>query len=112
MAWQSGWTAIAYNSSVIKEPIDSVQALYDPKYKGRIGMINDPYELGSNALLSLGIEPATSTPADWARAAAVLKKQQPLVRAYYDAAGYIAALKNGDVDISLAYSGDIFQANL
>jgi spermidine/putrescine transport system substrate-binding protein len=111
MAWQSGWTALAYNSSVIKEPIDSVQALYDPKYKGKIGMMADPQELGSNALLALGIEPAKSTPSDWAKAAAKLKAQQPLVRHYYDQ-DYITALKNGDTVISMAWSGDIFQANL
>jgi spermidine/putrescine transport system substrate-binding protein len=111
MAWQSGWTALAYNSSVIKEPIDSVQALYDPKYKGRIGMMADPQELGSNALLALGLEPAKTTAADWRKAAAKLKAQQPLVRHYYDQ-DYITALKNGDTVISMAWSGDIFQANL
>jgi spermidine/putrescine transport system substrate-binding protein len=111
MAWQSGWTALAYNSSVIKEPIDSVQALYDPKYSGKIGMMADPQELGSNALLALGIEPAKSTPSDWAKAVAKLKAQQPHVRHYYDQ-DYITALKNGDTVISMAWSGDIFQANL
>jgi spermidine/putrescine transport system substrate-binding protein len=111
MAWQSGWTALAYNSSVIKEPIDSVQALYDPKYSGKVGMMADPQELGSNALLALGVEPAKSTPADWKKAAAKLKAQQPHVRHYYDQ-DYINALKNGDTVISMAWSGDIFQANL
>jgi spermidine/putrescine transport system substrate-binding protein len=111
MAWQSGWTALAYNSSVIKEPIDSVQALYDPKYSGKIGMMADPQELGSNALLSLGVAPANSTPSDWQKAAAKLKAQQPHVRHYYDQ-DYINALKNGDTVISMAWSGDIFQANL
>jgi spermidine/putrescine transport system substrate-binding protein len=111
MAWQSGWTALAYNSSVIKEPIDSMQALYDPKYSGKIGMMADPQELGSNALLALGIEPAKSTPSDWQKAAAKLKAQQPHVRHYYDQ-DYINALKNGDTVISMAWSGDVFQANL
>jgi spermidine/putrescine transport system substrate-binding protein len=111
MAWQSGWTALAYNSKEIKEPIDSVQALYDPKYSGKVGMMADPQELGSNGLLALGVEPAKSTPADWKRAAAKLKAQQPHVRHYYDQ-DYINALKNGDTVISMAWSGDIFQANL
>jgi spermidine/putrescine transport system substrate-binding protein len=111
MAWQSGWTALAYNSKVIKEPIDSVQALYDPKYSGKIGMMADPQELGSNGLLALGLEPAKSTPSDWKRAEAKLKAQQPHVRHYYDQ-DYITALKNGDTVISMAWSGDIFQANL
>ena len=111
MAWQSGWTALAYNKSVIKEKIDSVQALYDPKYKGRIGMMADPQELGSNALLAIGVDPAKSTQADWKKAQAKLKDQQPLVRHYYDQ-DYITALKNGDTVISMCWSGDIFQANL
>jgi spermidine/putrescine transport system substrate-binding protein len=111
MAWQSGWTAIAYNSSVIKEPIDSVQALYDPKYSGKIGMMADPQELGSNGLLAIGVDPAKSTPDDWKRAQAKLKAQQAHVRHYYDQ-DYINALKNGDTVISMAWSGDIFQANL
>jgi spermidine/putrescine transport system substrate-binding protein len=111
MAWQSGWTALAYNSSVIKEPIDSVQALFDKKYSGKIGMMADPQELGSVGLLAIGVEPAKSTPADWKKAAAKLKEQQSLVRHYYDQ-DYINALKNGDTVISQCWSGDIFQANL
>jgi spermidine/putrescine transport system substrate-binding protein len=74
-------------------------------------MMADPQELGSNALLALGIEPAKSTPADWKRAQAKAKAQQPHVRHYYDQ-DYINALKNGDTVISMAWSGDIFQANL
>jgi spermidine/putrescine transport system substrate-binding protein len=111
MAWQSGWTAMAYNSSVITEKIDSVQSLFDPKYKGRIGMPEDPQELGSIGLNAIGVDPASSTPADWKHAAQKLQEQKPLVKKYYDQS-YITALKNGDTDISWCWSGDIFQANL
>src|SRR5215813_6681942 len=44
MAWQSGWTAIGYNSTAIKDPGDSVGILFDKKYAGRVGMMIDPYE--------------------------------------------------------------------
>jgi spermidine/putrescine transport system substrate-binding protein len=111
MAWQSGWTAMAYNSSVVTGPIDSVLALFDPKYSGKIGMPADPQELGSIGLLAIGVEPAKSTPADWQKAAQKLQQQKPLVRKYYDQ-DYITALKNGDTVISWCWSGDIFQANL
>jgi spermidine/putrescine transport system substrate-binding protein len=113
MAWQSGWTSIAYNSEKVKDPGDSVQILFDKKYAGRVGMFNDPYELGSVGLLALGIEPATSTEKDWSKAATLLQKQKSdgIVAAYYDQS-YIQHLKNGDVWISQAYSGDIYQANL
>jgi spermidine/putrescine transport system substrate-binding protein len=111
MAWQSGWTAMAYNTSVIKEPITSVQSLFDPKYKGKIGMPEDPQELGSIGLNAIGVDPAKSTPADWRRAAKKLQEQKPLVYKY-DGQPYITALKNGETTISWCWSGDIFQANL
>ena len=57
MAWQSGWTAIGYNSSVIKDPGSSVGILFDKKYAGKVGMMDDPQELGSLGLLAIGVEP-------------------------------------------------------
>ena len=67
MAWQSGWTAIGYNSSVVKDPGTSVDILFAKKYAGKVGMMSDPQELGSVGLLAIGVEPATSTESDWAR---------------------------------------------
>jgi spermidine/putrescine transport system substrate-binding protein len=109
MAWQSGYTSIAYNTKYIKEPITSIQSLFDPKYEGKIGMMGIASELGSQGLLAIGKDPATSTPDDWKRAADKLEQQKPLVRSYYDAS-YIRALKNEDTWISMAWSGDIFYA--
>jgi spermidine/putrescine transport system substrate-binding protein len=113
MAWQSGWTAIGYNSSVIKNPGTSVGLLFDKKYAGKVGMMADPQELGSLGLLAIGVEPATSTESDWAKAAKRLQQQKSdgIVRAYYDQ-DYITHLKNGDTVVSQAWSGDIFQADL
>ena len=113
MAWQSGWTAIGYNSSMVKNPGNSVGVLFDKKYAGKVGMMSDPQELGSVGLLAIGVEPATSTESDWAKAAKKLQQQKSdgIVRAYYDQ-DYIAALKNGDTVVTQAWSGDIFQADL
>jgi spermidine/putrescine transport system substrate-binding protein len=113
MAWQSGWTAIGYNSAEIKHPGDTVEILFDKQYAGRVGMMSDPYDLGSIGLLAVGVDPATSTEADWHKAAAMLRKQKSdgIVRGYYDQ-NYIDNLKSGEVIVSMAFSGDIFQANL
>ena len=113
MAWQSGWTAIGYNSSVITNPGTSVDILFDRKYAGKVGMMNDPQELGSLGLLAIGVDPATSTESDWAKAAKKLQQQKTdgIVRAYYDQS-YIDHLKNGDTLVTQAWSGDIFQADL
>jgi spermidine/putrescine transport system substrate-binding protein len=110
MAWQSGYTCIAYNSKYVKEPITSLQSLFDPKYSGKIGMMGIASEIGSIALLAIGKDPATSTPDDWKLAAAKLEEQKPLVRSYYDSS-YIRALKNEDTWISMAWSGDVFYAH-
>jgi spermidine/putrescine transport system substrate-binding protein len=113
MAWQSGWTAIGYNSSVIKNPGTSIDILFDKRYAGKVGMMNDPLELGSLGLLAIGVEPAASTESDWVKAAKKLQQQKTdgIVRAYYDQ-DYITHLKNGDTVVSQAWSGDIFQADL
>jgi spermidine/putrescine transport system substrate-binding protein len=113
MAWQSGWTAIGYNSSVIKNPGNSVGILFDKKYAGKVGMMSDPQELGEVGLLAIGADPATANESEWAKAAKKLQQQKSdgIVRAYYDQS-YIDHLKNGDTVVSQAWSGDIFQADL
>jgi spermidine/putrescine transport system substrate-binding protein len=109
VAWQSGMTGIGYNAKLTKRKITSVNDLFDPKFDGHIGMMSDNTELGSAALLKLGLDPEQSTPDDWHRAAELLTKQRPLVRQYYDQ-GYIKALQDGDTWITQAWSGDIFQS--
>ncbi len=113
MAWQSGWTAVGYNSAAISHPGNSVGILFDKQYAGKVGMMSDTYELGSVGLLAIDVEPATSTEADWHKAAGFLRKQKSegIVRGYYDQ-DYIDNLKSGEIIVSQAFSGDIFQANL
>jgi spermidine/putrescine transport system substrate-binding protein len=110
VVWQTGFTGIAYNSKIIDRPITSFKDLLDPKFKGHVGMMSDNTEVGSAGMLALGINPATSTPKDWKRAAEWLLKQRSLVSGYYDQS-YIQYLENGDTWISQAWSGDVFQAN-
>jgi spermidine/putrescine transport system substrate-binding protein len=110
--WQSGLTGIAYNKKKIDRKIDSLEDLFDPAFKGKIGMMSDNTELGSVGLLMNGVDPVTSTPEQWKEAAELLTKQRDegLVRQYYDQS-YIKALEDGDTIISQAWSGDVFQAN-
>ena len=109
MGWQSGYTCMAYNSKYITEPITSLQSLFDPKYEGKIGMMGIASEIGSIGLLAIGKDPKASTPEEWQQAADKLMEQRPLVRSYYDAS-YLRALKNEDIWITMAWSGDIFYA--
>jgi spermidine/putrescine transport system substrate-binding protein len=111
--WASGSTGIAWNPKFIQEPVHSINALWNPAYKGRVGMLSDVQDVGNFGLLKLGINPETSTPAEWTAAAKVLTQQKHsgLVRGYYQQS-YIDELVAGNTWISMAWSGDIFQQNL
>jgi spermidine/putrescine transport system substrate-binding protein len=111
--WASGTTGIAWNPKFIRTPVTSIKELWNPAYKGRVGMMADIQDLGNFGLLKLGIDPETSTPADWQAAAKTLAQQRDagLVRGYYQQS-YIDELTSGHTCISMAWSGDIFQQNL
>ncbi len=113
VAWQSGITGIAYDPRKTGRDITTVKDLFDPAFAGKVGMMADDTELASAGMLALGIEPSTSTPADWRKAADLLRKQRDdgIVRQYYDQS-YIKALQQGDTYISMAWSGDVFQAQI
>jgi spermidine/putrescine transport system substrate-binding protein len=111
MAWQSGITGIGYDPKKVGHKITSWKDLEDPALRGKIGMFGDTQDMPACALIAVGVAPENSTEADWHKAADWLKAQQPLVRKYYEQ-GYIDALSRGDIYASMAWSGDIFQANL
>jgi spermidine/putrescine transport system substrate-binding protein len=111
--WTSGMTGIAYDAKKITRPITKLADLWDPAFKGKVGMFSDTQELGNFGMLALGLDPAKSTPEDWKKAAAKLKEQKSAgqVRNYYDQS-YVDALGKGEVWITQAWSGDIFQKNV
>jgi spermidine/putrescine transport system substrate-binding protein len=105
----SGITGIAYNTRYVDDEITSIAQLFDPKFKGRVGMMADSQELGNFGMFALGIDPEKSTPADWQRAATKLRGQRDagIVRKYYDQ-DYIDAVSKGDVWLTMAWSGDVY----
>lgn len=110
--WASGSTGIAWNPKYIKTPVTSIDELWNPAYKGHVGMMSDTQEIGNFGMIKLGIDPEKSAPADWRKAATVLMQQRNagIVRQYYDQS-YIDALTKGNTWITMAWSGDIFQQN-
>ncbi|WP_238502403.1 polyamine ABC transporter substrate-binding protein [Streptosporangium sp. KLBMP 9127] len=108
--WTVGVTGVAYNPEYVDGDITSLQELWNPKYKGKIGMMLDTQEVANFAMFLLGIDPDRSGRSDWEKAAAKLREQRDagLVRKYYEN-DYVDALVRGDVWITMAWSGDIFQ---
>jgi spermidine/putrescine transport system substrate-binding protein len=111
--WTSGITGIAYDPAKITRPITKLADLWDPAFKGKVGMFADTQELGNFGMMVLGIDPAKSTADDWKKAADKLKEQKSsgVLRNYYDQS-YIDALGKGEVWITQAWSGDVFQKNV
>jgi spermidine/putrescine transport system substrate-binding protein len=110
--WASGMTGIAWNSKYVKEPITSIDALWNPKYQGKVGMMKDPQELANYGLFKIGVKPEHSAEADWHKAADALSQQRSagIVRQYYGQ-DYLTALSHGDIWVTMGWSGDIFQQN-
>ncbi len=110
VAWQSGFTGIAYDPRRTGRKITSIHDLWDPAFKGRVGMMTDLNDFGSAGLLYIGADVTNSTEDDWHRAGEQLQLQKDAgISRYYDQ-GYIDALERGDIWISQAWSGDVFQA--
>lgn len=112
VAWQSGFTGIGYNPKLTGREITSFEDLFDPKFKGKVGMLADIMELPSFALNGMGYDSETATEADWKKARDKLMQQKNagMVRKYYEQ-DYIQDLSRGNTWLSMAWSGDIFQAN-
>jgi len=119
MAWQSGLTGIGWDPLKVAElrpdnpTITSINDLYDPAFKGQVGMLGNSEDLPNLAMLGLGIIPEDSTPDQWQETANKLTEQLDagIVRQYFEQ-NYITALRQGNVALSMAWSGDIFQSNL
>ncbi|MBX6382938.1 MAG: spermidine/putrescine ABC transporter substrate-binding protein [Microbispora sp.] len=111
--WASGMTGIAYNPKYVDTPPTSIAELWNPKYKGKVGMMSDSQEIANFGLFAIGVDPAKSTQADWEKAAAKLREQRDagIVRKYYDQA-YADPLAKGDIWLTMAWSGDVFQKNV
>ncbi len=106
--WQSGITGIAYNPELTGREITSLEGLFDPAFEGRIGMFTEMRDTMSLALLSIGVLPHEATIEDAQRAQERLLEQAPLVRSYYGNE-YADELAAGNLAITMAWSGDVFQ---
>ncbi|MDR2526169.1 MAG: spermidine/putrescine ABC transporter substrate-binding protein [Oscillospiraceae bacterium] len=100
-----GMVGIIYNTSMVDEPIDSWNALWDAKYNGEILQFDNPRDAFGIAQYLLGQDVNTTNPADWQAAAELLKKQRPLLQQY--AMDQVFDLMEGDkAALAPYYAGD------
>jgi len=115
-----GTTGIGFNTGKIQEilgedaPTDSWELLFNPEYSSKlaacgISLLDAPTELLPAAMNYLGLDPKSTDQADFEKGAELLLSVRPNIR-YFHSSQYISDLANGDICVSVGWSGDIFQA--
>jgi len=111
---QWGPNVLLYNKDKVSPGPTQWEALYDPKYKGQITIPNNPIQIADAAFYlmhskpDLGItDPYELTKSQFDATIALLKRQRPLVKLYwnYDTDGR-AAFANGDVSLGAIWPVD------
>ena len=113
-----GTIGLTYNAEQIKQrmpdaPVNSLDMLFKPELAARfadcgISMIDSPDEVLAVALNYLGREPRSAKPEDLAAASELLLKLRPYIRKFQSQP--VTDLVNGNLCLSLGYSGDMTQA--
>ncbi len=115
-----GTTGIGYNLDMIAERlgpdyvVDSWDMVFNPETIAKLAdcgvtMLDAPTEIVPAALNYLGFNPNSEDLDELAQAETLLKSIRPHVR-YFHSSQYINDLANGDICVSVGWSGDVFQA--
>ncbi len=103
--YMTGTVGIVVNSQVVKEPILGFKDVFQPKYAGRIVVLNDNREMVTWALYLLGLHANDLTHENIARVKPILARWFKLVRVF-DSDSPKTELLNGDVDLGVVWSGE------
>ncbi len=114
LPWQSGMTGIASNTSLTGKPLTSMDELLEnPKYKGRVTLLNEMADTMTPVILANGDDPAKVTEQVFNAALNRIKKAvgSGQIR-QFTGNDYSGPLAKGDLAAAVAWSGDVVQLNL
>ncbi len=114
-----GTTAIGYNPIKLKErlgdqAIDTWDIVFKPELVSKlqdcgVNILDAPAEVMASALNYLGLDPNSESPDDLKKAEDLMMSIRPFVRTF-NSGQYIDDLGNGEICLSIGYSGDVFIA--
>ena len=114
-----GTTGIIYNVDKVKaalgvDTIDSWEVIFEPKNLQKlqacgVTMLDAPQEIMAAALFYQGLNPNPTSAEDIAKAETLMMSIRPYVT-YFHSSKYITDMANGDICVSVGWSGDAFQA--
>ncbi len=107
--WQSGMTGVIVNKELAPD-IHSICDLFDPKYKGKIDMLNELRDTVPLVMKCEGVDVEHATEADWLKAIEKIKgaAEEGQIRRF-TGNDYSADLTNGNVVAAIGWSGDAVQ---
>lgn len=108
MPYQWGTLGIGYNIKATEGEVDSWAAMFEPKFKGRIALLDDMRNTLGMILIYLGYNPNTTNPDEINKARDFMSKNKEAIAAFVPDTGQVL-LDQGEVDLTFEYSGDIFQ---
>ncbi len=114
LPWQSGFAGLAWNKKKLPSGISSVGELWDPKLKGRVGVLSEMRDTIGILMLSQGVDISSKSWGDKEFTAAIeLFKKQVDSGQIRNIKGnsYADDLKNEDTLAAIVWSGDITQIN-
>ena len=107
MPWQSGLTGIAYDPALTGGEVRSLAALFDPKFKGRVGLVREMRETVALTMAMQGADPSRPTRAGAEKALDALDKavSDGQIREF-TGNEFRDRLADGSFALCLAWSGD------
>ncbi len=111
LPWQTGITGIAYNLDATGKELKSVEDLFDPAFKGKIGMLTEMRDTVGLILLGTGVDPSTLESFDQAADAfdrLAAAKADGQIRAF-TGNDYLDDLSTGNFAACIGWSGDVVQ---
>ena len=106
MPYLWGTVGIGYDSTAVTPSPDSWAVLWDPRYAGKISMLNDQREVFGAVFRSMGKSMNVTDPAMIEEAKQKLIAQKPLVKAYASE-HYDQLLASGDVVLAHGWGGPV-----
>jgi spermidine/putrescine transport system permease protein len=106
MPFTWGTTGLAYRADLVKEPVGSWSAMFDPRYSGHILLLDDTREVFGMALKKLGYSLNSTNSEEIRRARDLLLGEKPLVKGY-NSSNFQEDLSAGDAWIVQAYNGNM-----
>ena len=110
LPYQSGATGIGYNIKKTGGELNSVKDLFDPKFKGRVTLLSEPYDSASTVLLGDGIDCSKATIDQILGAIEKIDKANQAGQfRRFTGNDYTTDLAKGNIDVALGWSGDLVQ---